>query len=624
LLALTLAAATAVGCASEAGVRGALMLVVDTNLVPGRDFDELRLREGAATQELVDFRYGIVEGVPRALNGGALPWTYSVQSEGPTPKERFVTLSAWKANVPVFARKVGFVIPEGTTRELRMTVEALCSGTHLVVDDSGLHEEPWARATGADAASCDGSTTCLAGRCRSVHIDTETLPAFERSNVFGGAPGPSERGRCVDLFGCFAEGRASERIPAVWVVPRRTPVGCVIDMQSGIPNADELTVAYEAEPGTGGSCSESGCIAWLERASSLEAEPGWVQSGNRIVLPEALCDEPVRRVFVARETSAACAGKSRSTPVCASWSSVGTSTSESLETRRLSVDGTRDSETVCAIQTPATSLCVAMNVRCGDILAPDAFCADRLLEARFAHCGTCKGSTEGMQLIPGGVFRMGSTQSAVDRGIGLENELPQHLVRVPPYYMDRTEVTVGAYKTCVDAGVCELPYLYNAQTSPAYNFGAPGRDDHPINGVTWFDANAFCAWRGARLPTEEEYEFAARSGANEFLYPWGNTLTDDDRLCWSGRQRRTLSCPVGAFPSGANAWGILDLVGNMHEWTASGASPSYDKARSTAQRIDRGGGWPTAQPSLVRANRRGPNEPRARSYQTGFRCVRDR
>ena len=600
------------------------MVVVDTNLTPGRDFDTLRIREGSRSEDVVTFHYG-AEGTPTPLEPeGQLPFTLSVQNRSATIEERAISVTAWKGGEPVFARTASFVVPEGSTRELRMTVDALCFDTRRsFTEENGVSEEPWARRVGDWAEGCAAGESCLAGRCRPTHLDAERLPTFEPTSVFGGLREPNVAGRCVDLVGCFADSQEAGRLPPVWVVPRPTPVGCLVDIQGGINDAETFTVAHEVVEKNVGTCSPLGCMAWLERATSLEIEPGWVQSGNRIVLPDALCDQPTRRVYIARERTATCAVKNRATPRCAPWSSVGPRPASDIETRLLSVDGTRDSETICAIQTPSATLCTAAKVSCGDILAPDPLCADRLLEDRFAHCGACKGDTSGMVRIPGGLFRMGSTKAAVDAGNGLEIELPIHLVRVADFWMDRTEVTVGAYRDCVDAGACALPTLFNAQSAPAYNYGAPDRDNHPINGVTWFDANQFCGWRGARLPTEEEFEYAARSGAREYLYPWGNSLTDEELLCWSGRQRRSLSCAVGSFPRGANEWGVVDLVGNMHEWTASGASPSYDKARSTKQRIDRGGGWPTAQPSLVRANKRGPNEPRARSYQTGFRCVRD-
>jgi formylglycine-generating enzyme required for sulfatase activity len=178
--------------------------------------------------------------------------------------------------------------------------------------------------------------------------------------------------------------------------------------------------------------------------------------------------------------------------------------------------------------------------------------------------------------VPGGTFVMGA-----DEG-GEQDEHPAHQVTVKSFLLDRTEVTNQAYLACVEAKVCRM----NRKAPP------PGQKqmieelylpDHPVVGVSWFDAEGYCKWQGKRLPTEAEWERAA-SGADGRRYAWGNDPPDPSRHgCFANRSRGTQ--PVGKFPAGAGPYGHLDLAGNVWEWTADLYDPHAYRRSAAGQGI---------------------------------------
>lgn len=204
----------------------------------------------------------------------------------------------------------------------------------------------------------------------------------------------------------------------------------------------------------------------------------------------------------------------------------------------------------------------------------------------------------GMVRIAAGSFLMGDDK---------------HSERVGAFEMDVTEVTVAAYTACVNAGRCTP-----ANTGNDFcNWGKSDRANHPINCVDWDQATAYCAWAGKRLPSEQEWEYAAR-GTDGRTYPWGET-TPGSQLCWDGegsdlgKGNRQSTCPVGSYPRGDSPFGLHDMAGNVWEWTSSGEG---------AARVFRGGGWSFDISSLVRATNRVRGTPTDRSLHVGFRCAR--
>ena len=248
---------------------------------------------------------------------------------------------------------------------------------------------------------------------------------------------------------------------------------------------------------------------------------------------------------------------------------------------------------------------------------------------------TLLSTKDGMMLVyvPAGKFTMGNTTDQAKRECDqsynscqadwFKSEAPPHTVDQPAFWLDKTEVTNAMYALCVQAGGCLPP------RNTIY-YGNQQYDDHPVVYVSWNDAKAYCEWAGRRLPTETEWEKAAR-GTNALSYPWGNnapacTLANFDpykaSACVGG------TSPVGSYPDGASPYGALDMAGNVWEWTDSwyAAYPGNtdtDSSYGTQYRVLRGGSWDDSGNYLRAANRHwvGP----VNTYNDiGFRCARSR
>jgi formylglycine-generating enzyme required for sulfatase activity len=210
--------------------------------------------------------------------------------------------------------------------------------------------------------------------------------------------------------------------------------------------------------------------------------------------------------------------------------------------------------------------------------------------ASEAAAARAKNVPPDMLPVPGGTFIMGA-----DEG-GEPDEHPAHKVTIKGFLLDKTEVTNGEYLKCVHAHVCRM-----WRTDAAKKFGAgPDRNfrhpDQPVSAVSWDDANTYCKWRGKRLPTEAEWEHAAR-GNDGRKYPWGDEKPDGTRACFSGSPApcNGHTAPVGSYPKGAGPYGHLDLAGNVWEWTASFYDP-FAYTRPTADR-----GIPASCPEILKA-----------------------
>lgn len=225
---------------------------------------------------------------------------------------------------------------------------------------------------------------------------------------------------------------------------------------------------------------------------------------------------------------------------------------------------------------------------------------------------------DGMNRIPGGRFTMGSSDKKAQ-----PNEKPPRVVVVPPFWIDKTEVSVGAYKACVDRGACTRPPKTSAQCT--YDMGDA---QLPVSCVPWSLANTYCLAIGKRLPREVEWEMAAR-GTTPVSYPWGGgagcgvaaTLAADNtqRSC-SGKK----PSKVGAHLGGASPYGVLDMSGNVEEWVADWYAETVSdlSPRAGASHVLRGGGW-LSPPSLARATTRNWGSVREAGPNVGFRCARD-
>jgi formylglycine-generating enzyme required for sulfatase activity len=231
-----------------------------------------------------------------------------------------------------------------------------------------------------------------------------------------------------------------------------------------------------------------------------------------------------------------------------------------------------------------------------------------------------------MVYVPAGEFEMGS--------IDWRDEQPIHTVALDSFWLDRTEVTNGQYERCVDSGACDPPTFSDSRTRAAY-YGHADYADYPVVKVGWYDAKAYCEWAGVWLPTEAEWEYAAR-GSDGHMYPWGNGEPDCEKAnFWHGEEgcaRDTAA--VGSYPVDVSWCGAYDLAGNVSEWVADvyGEYPSERQVNPTGAlagryRVIRGGSWFNNAFTMRGANRDrdppfSPYAPGRGFYSLGFRCAK--
>ncbi len=267
-------------------------------------------------------------------------------------------------------------------------------------------------------------------------------------------------------------------------------------------------------------------------------------------------------------------------------------------------------------------------------------------------------SSDGMAMVyvPAGEFTMGIDREGFDYAMRLckqysgggqmaiatcgqaafVDEQPMHSVALDGFWIDRVEVTNAQYQRCVEAGACTPPVESGSYTRPSYY-----RDDvyraYPVISVTWQQAADYCKWAGGRLPTEAEWEYAAR-GSDGSAFPWGNAFDGtrlnycDARCDWGPNDPAVDdgyadTAPVGAFPTGASWCGAWDLAGNVREWVADlyGRYSSERQVNPTGPssgdaHVTRGGSW-LDRPDDVRSTNRGGNSLDYAHAKVGFRCV---
>ena len=228
---------------------------------------------------------------------------------------------------------------------------------------------------------------------------------------------------------------------------------------------------------------------------------------------------------------------------------------------------------------------------------------------------TMSSEQDGMILIyvPAGVFSMGNDS-------GWEEEKPVHRVELEAVWIDQTEITNAMYAKCVEAGACSPP-------SNTTHFRAATYVDHPVVYVSWHDASQYCTWAGRRLPTEAEWEKAAR-GRDELVFPWGDTIDCSLANYWGGENGCVGdTTPVGNYPEGASPYGALDMTGNVLEWVSTlFAKYPYDSTdgredpNESGSRVLRGGSW-NVTAEFTRGSRRDWYNPVVKRNYVGFRCA---
>lgn len=233
-----------------------------------------------------------------------------------------------------------------------------------------------------------------------------------------------------------------------------------------------------------------------------------------------------------------------------------------------------------------------------------------------------------------GEFDMGCN-SSIDEEC-FEDEKPYHTVSVSGFKIDKYEVTVKDYRKCISAGACtnkdsQTPHFKSYGSDDSCNLGADGKEMHPMNCVSWYGAKAYCEWLEKRLPTEAEWEKAAR-GTDGRIYPWGNSDLSCGKAVINDGCGAGTTMPVGSKPDGASPYGAQDMVGNVWEWVydwydeyyfASSPEENPEGPEDGEYKVLKGGSWLDNydKTSDRRASMRSKHYPVLMQAARGFRCA---
>ena len=244
----------------------------------------------------------------------------------------------------------------------------------------------------------------------------------------------------------------------------------------------------------------------------------------------------------------------------------------------------------------------------------------------YSHTGSIGKKNAGMTLIPAGHFYQGSSDEMVDWAANkfhaesrewYQDETPVHKVYLDDFYIDNYEVTVAKYRVYVENTGKPAPKYFN---DPKFN-----HDGQPVVGVSWQEATDYCSWAGGRLPTESEWEKASR-GPDAKIYPWGHRPDDMKANVRGLNDKYRYSAPVGMFPQGKSPYGLMDMSGNVWEWTATWYQPYPGNDRQSELfgkkfKVTKGGSW-ASNMDLARSALRGKMLPDRRQNYLGFRCAK--
>ncbi len=241
--------------------------------------------------------------------------------------------------------------------------------------------------------------------------------------------------------------------------------------------------------------------------------------------------------------------------------------------------------------------------------------------------GTAQDPPQDMALVPAGEFWQGRVYMTLIDELGMlararMDDIPAHVVQLDAFYLDKYEVTNADYLKFTEATKHRKPYHWAGGHVPA------GEEKFPVYNVSWDDSVAYCTWAGKRLPTESEWEKAARGGTDRLRYPWGDVLAQ------GGKKAAHYGWPEGPLAAGSfppNGYGIYDVVGNIAEWVNDWYAQNYysisadknPKGPSTGvYRVVRGNAWNGDDERHLAVNYRNFAEPATRTVTIGFRCAR--
>jgi formylglycine-generating enzyme required for sulfatase activity len=223
-----------------------------------------------------------------------------------------------------------------------------------------------------------------------------------------------------------------------------------------------------------------------------------------------------------------------------------------------------------------------------------------------------------MRYVPAGPFKMGSND-------GESDEKPANTVEIDSYWIDQTEVTIKMYALCVHSGVCNSPVNNSASPDIVNYYGNPKYDDYPVIQISWSQAKSYCEWAGRRLPSEKEWEKAAR-GRDARTYPWGNEVNGLYANYGQSNGNETGTMKVGSFRGIETPYEVYDMAGNVWEWVADwyDVYPQGDVNASSyfgeSYRGVRGGAWNSFIQDVRSFSRDGRN-PTIAFFDVGFRCA---